>query len=99
MREKYYLYYLYKQSTFLASVSRALPKIANYPFTTLAPVVGHIKFLDGFNFTITDLPGIIEDSHKNKGLGLKFLRHIERTKMLAFLVDISNENDDSLNNL
>jgi GTP-binding protein len=68
-----------------------MPKIANYPFTTLQPVVGYVKFLDGYSYSITDLPGIIEDSHKNKGLGLKFLRHIERTKVLAFLVDISEE--------
>jgi len=68
------------KSTLLASISRSLPKIASYPFTTLTPIIGKIKFIDNFSFTVADLPGIIEDSHLNKGLGLEFLRHIERTK-------------------
>lgn len=78
------------KSTFLAAVSRSLPKIASYPFTTLAPLIGKIKFIDDYSFTIADIPGIIEDSHKNKGLGLEFLRHIERTKVLVFMIDISS---------
>lgn len=79
------------KSTFLAAVSRSLPKIANYPFTTLSPSVGKIKFLDDYHYTIADIPGIIEESHKDKGLGLEFLRHIERTNVLLFVLDSSNE--------
>lgn len=75
----------------MASVSRALPKIANYPFTTIVPSIGHIRFIDDFTMTIADLPGIIEDASKNKGLGLSFLRHIERCAILCFVVDISGE--------
>lgn len=58
------------KSTFLAAVSRALPKIANYEFTTLKPSVGYVKFVDDFKMTIADIPGIIEGAHQNKGLGL-----------------------------
>jgi len=58
------------KSTFLASVSRTLPKIASYPFTTMTPNIGIIKFVDDYKYSICDLPGIIEYSHKNKGLGL-----------------------------
>lgn len=69
------------KSTLLAAVSRALPKIADYPFTTLNPMVGRVKFIDNFEITIADIPGLIEEAHKNKGLGLEFLRHIERCKV------------------
>ena len=69
------------KSTFLASVTRALPKIADYPFTTLNPMIGKVSFIDKFNFTIADIPGIIDDAHLDKGLGLEFLRHIERTRV------------------
>lgn len=69
------------KSTFLASVSRALPKIAEYPFTTLNPMIGKVRSVDKKDFTIADIPGIIEDAHKDKGLGIEFLRHIERTKV------------------
>ena len=58
------------KSTFLAAVSRALPKIANYEFTTLKPSIGYVNFVDNFKFTVADIPGIIEDAHKDKGLGL-----------------------------
>ena len=96
--------YLAGKSTFLAAISRALPKIANYPFTTLTPIIGKVKFVDDFEFSLADIPGIIENAHQNKvkrayiiinqifiikGLGLEFLRHIERTKVLCFVVDIS----------
>jgi len=70
------------KSTFLSTISRAMPKIANYPFTTLNPLVGKVKFVYQYEYTVADIPGIIEDAHKNKGLGLDFLRHIERTKVL-----------------
>lgn len=80
------------KSTFLAAVSRALPKIANYEFTTLKPSVGYVKFVDNFQMTVADIPGIIEGAHDNKGLGLEFLRHIERTKVLVFMLDITSQN-------
>lgn len=75
------------KSTFLASVSRAFPKIAPYPFTTLRPYVGKWNFIDGNNFTIADLPGLIEGAHANKGLGHSFLKHIERTKVILYILD------------
>lgn len=84
------------KSSILASVSRSLPKIANYPFTTLSPLVGKINFIDNFEFTIADIPGIIEDAHKNKGLGLDFLRHIERTKVFIYVLDVAGEENKNL---
>lgn len=66
-----------------------MPKIANYEFTTLKPSVGHVKFVDDYFMTIADIPGIIEKAHENKGLGFEFLRHIERTKILVFVLDIT----------
>lgn len=75
------------KSTFLSSVSRAKPKIAPYPFTTLHPNVGHVDFQDHFRMTIADIPGLIEGAHRNVGLGHKFLRHIERTQVLLYVVD------------
>ena len=57
------------KSTFLAATTRAMPKIANYEFTTLKPSVGHVKFVDDYSMTVADIPGIIEDAHQNKGLG------------------------------
>lgn len=70
------------KSTLLASVTRALPKIAEYPFTTLNPMVGKIRFIDDFVMSMADIPGLIEDAHKDKGLGLDFLRHIERCRVI-----------------
>jgi len=75
------------KSTFLSKVSHARPKIASYPFTTLSPVLG--KTENGI--VIADIPGIIEDAHKGRGLGLQFLRHIERTKMLLFILDATRD--------
>jgi len=76
------------KSTLLGRVSDAKPKIASYPFTTLTPNLGVIHG-ESFDITVADIPGIIEGAHKGKGLGLNFLRHIERTKLLLFIVDIT----------
>ena len=79
------------KSTTLATFTRGLTKIAPYPFTTLQPKVGKVKFIDEFSMTMADIPGLIEGASKNKGLGHEFLRHIERTKVLMFIIDINTE--------
>lgn len=87
------------KSTLLSVVSAAKPEIADYPFTTLVPNLGLVRYRDDRSFVMADIPGIIEDAHKGKGLGLRFLRHIERNSVLLFMIPADTDSIEKQYNI
>jgi GTP-binding protein len=84
------------KSTLISKISKAKPKIADYPFTTLVPNLGVVKYGDYKTFVVADIPGLIRGAHDGHGLGVKFLKHIERTSFFIHLIDASTESEEKL---
>ena len=77
------------KSSLLGAISLAAPKVASYPFTTLHPHVGYVDFTDGFRIAVADLPGLVDGAHENRGMGHSFLQHVERTRVIVYVVDVA----------